>query len=270
MVSFIIPARNEPFLYKTVEDILAKCEGDFEVIVVLDGVWAELPQDPRVRHIFNEQPRGMRGGINQAAAIAQGDYLLKLDAHCMIDQGFDVKLLADIEDNWVVVPRRKRLDAENWCIQDVGKVDIDYEYVTNPAHDDMHGAKWDERSVARKHILIDDCPTFQGSCWFMKKSYFYELELMDEATYGTFYNEAQEICFKAWLSGGRVKVNKKTWYAHLHKGKKYGRGYALGGNQRPIASAAMRQWVEGKGWHKQTLPFSYLLEIFPDMPTWTS
>ena len=265
MLSIIIPSRNEIFLNKTLEDIKQKAKGDIEIIVILDGYW-EKPVDG-VRYLHRGRARGMRNGINSAVALSEGDYLMKLDAHCMLDEGFDVKLLADIEDNWVVVPRRKRLDAENWTIQDVGKPDVDYEYPTNPKTDDMHGRAWNERAIERKDILIDDCPTFQGSCWVMKKDYFYQLELMDEKTYGMFFNEAQELSFKSWLSGGRVMVNKKTWYAHLHKGSKYGRGYAIGRNQRPIASEAMKKWVRNEGWHKQTIDFSALVEYFK-FPDW--
>ena len=36
-ISVIIPARNEPFLQKTVDDVFEKAHGDLEVIVILDG-----------------------------------------------------------------------------------------------------------------------------------------------------------------------------------------------------------------------------------------
>ena len=271
MITIIIPSRNEIFLKKTIEDLLEKSRGDIEIIAVLDGYWPlteEIVNDKRVKYLHRGRARGMRNGINSAVAISNGEYIMKIDAHCMVDEGFDLKLLADMKDDWVVVPRRKRLDAENWCIQDVGKPDVDYEFVTNPKTDDMHGKIWTQRALERKDILIDDCPTFQGSCWFMKKDYFNDLELMDEKTYGMFFNEAQEISFKAWLSGGRVMVNKKTWYAHLHKGSKYGRGYSIGGEQRPIASKAMRAWVKNNAWDKQTIDFSSLVEYFK-FPEWT-
>lgn len=42
-ISILIPARNEMFLARTIEDILANIEADTEVIVVLDGQWALVP-----------------------------------------------------------------------------------------------------------------------------------------------------------------------------------------------------------------------------------
>ncbi len=276
VISVVIPSRNEVFLQQTVRDLLSKAEGEIEVIVNLDGYWPnpQLEDDPRLRLIHRGEAQGMRAGINSAVAIARGQYILKSDAHCMFDQGWDTKLLADMEDNWVVIPRRKRLDAENWAIQDVGKPDVDYEYLSFP--DDpadfggkgLNGKIWTERARERADILIDDNISFQGSCWFMKRDYFYELELMDEGNYGTFWNEAQEIGLKCWLSGGRVVTNKKTWYAHLHKGKKHGRMYSLDHSQLPIGATYTKKWMTDSAWDKQTLPFTWLIEKFMPLPGW--
>lgn len=278
MISILIPSRNERFLQQTIQSIFENAEGDIEVLAVLDGYWPDPPlrHDPRLRIIHRGEAQGMRPGINAAAAIARGEYLMKIDGHCMLDRGFDVKLAAEIEDNWVVIPRRKRLDAENWALQDVGKPDVDYEYLSYPDNPGdfggpgLNGRIWTQRALDRKDILIDENMSFQGSCWFMKRSYFYDLELMDDENYGSFWNEAQEIGLKAWLSGGKVMTNKKTWYAHLHKGKKYGRGYTLDHNLLTKGATYTKKWMEpvGTAWHKQTLPLSFLIERFMPMPTW--
>lgn len=281
MLSIIIPARNEPFLQPTIDELTQKAEGDIEIIVVLDGYWPSpaLKENPFLKLIHRGESRGMRNAINSAVAIAQGEHIMKIDAHCMVDQGYDTKLIADCEPNWVVVPRRKRLDADAWQIEDVGKPDVDYEYLSYPDNEQdfggpgLHGRQWNTRSVERfddDRYLIDDLMSFQGSCWFMHKAYFYELELMDESRYGSFAHEAQEIGLKAWLSGGRVVVNKKTWYAHLHKGKQHGRGYALAEGERRKGTMQTNKWFGpiGNAWEKQTLPLSWLIELFGPVPEW--
>jgi glycosyltransferase involved in cell wall biosynthesis len=279
MISVVIPARNERFLQNTVTDLLTKSQGDIEVIVVLDGYWPTpaLIDDHRVRIIHRGEARGMRAGINAGVAIARGEYILKTDGHCLWDEGYDVKLIADCEKNWVVTPRRKRLDPEKWEVQDVGKPDIDYMYLSYPEDPNdwggpgLNGKVWEEknRNESLKSILVDDLMSSQGSAWFMHKDYFYELELMDEDNYGPFWNESQEIFLKAWLSGGRCIVNKKTWYAHLHKGKTYGRGYRLPENWLQQGSGYTRNWLTmGKAWHKQTKPIEWLIEKFGDVPGW--
>jgi glycosyltransferase involved in cell wall biosynthesis len=262
MLSVIIPSRNELYLTNTVSDLLLKAKGDIEIIVILDGYWANpIPvNDKRVIIVHRGESRGMRNGINSGVAIARGEYIMKCDAHCMFDEDFDLKLIADCEKNWVVVPRRKRLDVEYWCSLDVGKPDVDYMYLSR----ELHGVNWDElnRDESRKSVKIDDLMSSQGSCWFMHKDYFYELELLDEEHYGSFWNEFQEIGLKCWLSGGRVVINKNTWYAHLHKQT---RGYSL----QEQSTNYVQKWMKmGEAWDKQTIPIEKLIEKFSPVPGW--
>lgn len=240
-LSIIIPARNEKYLEETILDLFLKAGGDIEIIVNLDGYWPEIVH-PKVIYIHRGESRGMRAGINSAAAIATGEYLMKTDAHCMFDQNFDLKLLASAEPKTIIVPRRYRLDPIKWEIIEDGRPPIDRMRLTA----DLHGKDWQEGNT---DALIEETPSSQGSCWFMPKEYFYELELMDEATYGTFWSEFQEIGLKCWLSGGRVLVNKKTWYAHWHKDK---RGYNLNEKNE----------LKEFQWHKAIKPLSWLLEKF--------
>jgi len=73
-VSIIIPARNERFLPQTVADLLAKAQGDVEVIAVLDGYWPDpaLPNDPRLKILHRGKALGMRPAINAAVQMATG------------------------------------------------------------------------------------------------------------------------------------------------------------------------------------------------------
>jgi len=188
-------------------------------------------------------------------------------------EGFDEKLKADLEDDWVAIPTRKRLDPIKWCPNDGKRPLINYLYVECPhgRQDKTLGGKlWQEknrnRELAKEKIV--DCMAFQGSFWFMKKDYFHFLELMDEKNYGTFRKEPQEIAFKCWLSGGRVIRNKNTWYAHLHKGKKFGRGYPGNKGDWNRGDQYNRKWLtEDRLWHKQKYDFKWLIDKF-NPPGW--
>lgn len=279
MISIIIPSRNEKFLQHTIKELILKAEGEIEIIAVLDGYWTDpaLEYHECVKIVHRGESKGMREAINAGVAISTGEYIMKIDAHCMVDQGFDLKLVEDCEDDWVVVPRRKRLDADNWCIQEVGKPDIDYMYLSYP--DDpqdrggvgLHGRLWDaknrDKSLNKDEIV--DLLSAQGSCYFLKRSYYDFLELLDHDNYGPFGSEMQEVGLKCWLSGGRLVRNKKTWYAHLHKGKKHGRGYFLNNRHMQQANEYTNKWITGDAWHKQTIPLSELIEKFLPMPGWT-
>ena len=268
MVSIVIPSRNEKYLQKTIQDLLTKAKGEIEIIAILDGWWQEaneIVNHPSVKYIHFSDARGMRNAINSGVAIAKGEYILKLDAHCMVGEGYDEVLKASCEDNCVVVPRRYRLDPDKWCIREDKPTPIDYMYLSK----DLHGVIWDEKNndPELEKKKIDDLMSSQGSCWLMKKKYYQELELLDEASYGTFYNEFQEIGLKCWLSGGRVIVNKNTWCAHWHKTKDVGRGYTLNKGEQERAVAFTEKWKD-KGWHKQIHPISWLVEKFKPVPTW--
>lgn len=275
LVSIIIPARNEKFLYQTLNDILQHATGPIEVIVILDGYWCpanEFLQDDRVHYLHRGKAQGMRDGINSAVSISKGEYILKLDAHCMLDQGFDEKLKSDCEANWIVVPRRKRLDAANWTIQEVGKPDVDYEYIGYPGDPEVTGGIkgqiWTQRIIDRKDILIDENMTFQGSCYFMKRSHWDWLGGLNPQGYGQFVREAQELCLKTWLGGGKVMTNKKTWYAHLHKGKTYGRMYPLDKRETTAGDRYCDDYWWNNRWQERKHDLSWLIERFAPVPTW--
>src|ERR1044072_2746060 len=276
-VSVIIPSRSEKFLRPTVNEVLTKCAGDVEAVVILDGgAWPDppLPEDERLVVIRRTESRGMRPAINDGVAASSGDFIFKLDAHCLLAEGYDVALQEGCDEKTIIIPRRKRLDATNWCIQDCGKPDVDYEFVSfpdNPADfggPGLNGRIWTNRVLERMDIPFDENLSFQGSGWFMRKSYFNFLELMDTENYGPFWNEAQEAGFKSWLSGGRVMTNKKTWYAHLHKGKEHGRGYHLNSEWLTRGATFTKRWIQNAAWDKQTLPFHWLIEKFWPIPNW--
>lgn len=236
MVSIAIPSKTELFLYKTTKDILEKARGEIEIFVMLDGYDLpdnEIIKDDRVRYIRMPTVKytQKRHAVNKMVELCKGEYVMSVDAHCMFAEGFDVQLVMDHgADNWVQIPRRHRLDAENWCLQTQSdsRPPIDYEYILfNSLLDGLafHGFRWDLRTRERWDIPIDDTLEFQGSCWFMKKDWFKECGFMQIEGYTGWGQEAEEISFTTWLKGGRVVTNKNTWYAHLHKGAKYGRMY---------------------------------------------
>lgn len=279
MVTIIIPTKTERFLEQTTRDVLAKATGEIEVIVVLNGYHLpenEVVSDPRVRYLYLEPQNytTKRHSINWAVAEAKGDYIMSVDAHIMFAPGFDEQLVKDHNPNWIQVPRRHRLDAENWCLQPQGdtRPPIDYEYIMFPplvkANNDgftaIHGFKWDEKSLARQDIMIDDIIEFQGSCWFMTKEFFQRMGFMQIEGYTGWGQEAEELSFTTWKAGGRVVVNKNTWYAHLHKGEKYGRMYWMSRSEnRESYKYAYKHWIiDNKDF------IISLFEKFQPMPGW--
>lgn len=281
-LTIVLPVRHELYLQETLDDIFAKAKGDIEVIVVLDNYWPVPPlKDHDNLTIVHWGGRhGMRDGINVAAEIGKGDYLLKVDGHVLFDEGFDEKLKADCDGDWVVVPRRFSLDADTWSIRQE-KPAIDYEYLKWPFIDKenlgLHAVVWSDRTRKLSHIPVDENMSFQGSCWFMHMDYFKRLIYpMDSTGYGTFIGEAQEIGLKVWLSGGKNMTNKKTWYAHLWKGKGYrekflakmGFPYTRIGHTELVNGNrfSIEYWLNNR-WEKRVHDLEWLIEKF-NPPTW--
>jgi glycosyltransferase involved in cell wall biosynthesis len=291
MLSVIIPSRNVPtwpFVSKTIDGLFEQATGDVEVVIVLDGYEPNPPLQERdnLTIIHNNTSQGMRVAINQAVSVAKGKYVMKTDDHCKFSEGYDVILAADCDDNWLAVPARYSLDGQAWLDgkENVRKYGpIHHLYLTYPFRNDeqfswgMHGKKWMgeygvtscnccrkggyfHREEQRKNILIDDILSIQGSCWFMPRQLFHDLDCMQVQGYGD-YQEAQELIFKVSLSGGRCVVNKNAWYAHLHKGSDWGRGYSsVSYNEKRRSEIYSTDfWLNNK-WPKQIKTFKELIE----------
>lgn len=244
MLSIVIPAYKEQYLQQTIDSLLQNAEGEVEIIVTLDGYWPDpiLKEDPRVHLLHFGRSRGMRNAINSAIALAKGEYIMKVDAHCMFAKSYDRHLLEEIEDNWVVIPRRYGLDVEKWEVMPEPPVDYQ-KLVIMKSRNKFHGEEWYSRDEERKDILIDDTMSFQGSCWVMSRKLWDTIGPLDEKNYGKFVQEPTEIGFKVLKSGGTMKVNKKTWYAHKHR--KFGRTHDVGREESDVGNNfALHEWRE--------------------------
>ncbi len=272
-----MPARNETFLAATIRDLLAKAQGEIEIICVLDGYWEHsLPSDARLKILHRGKALGMRPAVNAAAQFASGAYLMKCDAHTLWADGYDLQLKADLlEPDWILVPRRYALDPKEWVIDPTNKkYPVDYHYLSEPfaKHGDstpgLHGTAWTARREARKDIELDDEMTSQGSAWFMRRDYFDRIGPQEIDRYGVFWHEMQELGLKAWLSGGALKVTKRTWYAHLYKGARYGRGYSTREMGHEAGTAFCSWYWMTDQYERRVRSFRWLLEQFWPVPTW--
>lgn len=119
-LSILIPARNEIFLARTIQDVLEHAHGSTDIIAVLDGEWADpfVEDNERVTLIYNSTPVGQREATNQAARISTAKYVMKIDAHTTLADGFDVQLLKDIQDGWTMSPTMRNLHAFDWVCPD--------------------------------------------------------------------------------------------------------------------------------------------------------
>ena len=298
-LSILIPSRNEMFLSQTIENVLANIRGDTEIIAILDGAWANpvIKDHPRVTLVHHSVSIGQRAATNEAARISRAKFVMKLDAHCAVDEGFDVKMMEDCQYDMTMVPRLYNLHAFDWkckscenrtyqgptpIICDVCNKSEGFERVMlwkprlNRKSDFM---RFDNNLVfqywrafgKRPEAKVDIAPLMSslGACWMMQRKRYWELDGLDEG-HGSWGQMGTEIACKSWLSGGQHVVNKKTWYAHMFRtqGGDFGFPYKISGNEQERARKYSRDiWLNNK-WPKAKYPLSWLINKFSPVPNW--
>jgi glycosyltransferase involved in cell wall biosynthesis len=296
-LSVILPARQEQFLQRTIEDIFEHAEGDTEVIAILDGAWADPPisDHPRVTIIHNTEPVGQRAATNQGARLSQAKYIMKADAHCAFDQGFDVKLMEAHEHDWTVVPKMYNLHGFDWECQECknryyqadkpdmccGKNEFEKIVVWKPRLARMtYSWRFDKtmqfrywkahrkRKSTRRGDYMETM-SFIGACMFMERERYWELDGCDES-HGSWGQFGTEWACKSWLSGGKLLTCKKTWFAHMFrtKNKKFSFPYKISANDQERARQYSRDlWLNDK-WPKAKYKLEWLVEKFRPVPDW--
>lgn len=275
-LSVIVPGRREPFMQKTIDSFLSTSTlgWDVEVIAVLDGNFMEPPRQQARVKVVQIEAGGMRAAINAGLSVASGEYVMKVDAHCCFAPGFDEAMISSCADHWLMIPRRYSLDDGSWTAMR-HKPSKDYHFLSYPTESRygvaMTPAVWQHTGSLAD---IDDTMTFQGSCWLANRRVFMQkVGLLNDSpdTYGTFAAEQLEVGLKYWLSGGEVKVNKKTWYAHLWKMPRH---YSSGvfdkkshNGNRAGWSWSAKHWINNEE-SGMKYPFSWLVEKFWPVPTW--
>jgi len=302
-LSVIIPARNEMFLQRTIEDILENIESDTEIIAICDGYWPDPPvyDHPRVIVVHHTESIGQRAATNEGARISQAKFIMKCDAHCAFGKGFDRILMEDCQYNWTMVPMMWNLHAFDWKCNSCGnqtyqgvkpdlcecggkefemviiwkprgnKVTVSWRFDENMQF--QYWAKHLKRPEARGELI--ETMSFIGACFLMERERFWDLGGLDEK-HGSWGQFGTEIACKTWLSGGKLITSKKTWFGHMFRtgnfrGSGYNGGsfpYQISGNDQEAAKQYSKDlWLNDR-WDKAIYPLSWLVDKFKPVPGW--
>ncbi len=294
-LSVLIPARNEEFLSETVRDLLKNIRGDTEIIVVLDGEVFDkpLPKDTKVTYIEHSTSVGQRRATNEACSLSRAKYVMKVDAHCSFDEGFDVKMMNAMQDEWTMVPIMKNLHAFDWVCDDghvryqspsgdcrecgkptkkvlIWKAKSSPNSIGYCFDTEMHFQYFNEikkRPEARHDLL--ETMSLQGSFFMLTRDKYWELNICDEE-FGSWGAQGTEVACKTWLSGGKCIVNRKTWYAHLFRtqGGDFGFPYKQDNAQVIEARRRSQRLFLDNTWELQTKPLIWLVDRFKPVPYW--
>lgn len=255
LLSIIVPGRNEQFMFHTVDDILAHTSEETEVICVADGYWPTPPlvQHPRLQVLHFGEAIGQRAATNMGAQASRAKYIMKIDAHCSVDEGFDVKLLEKMEPDMTMIPSMHRLHVFDWHCNGCGEReyqgtkpkeckeckgnDFTMIMVWTPRFQYSPTVTWrfdrelifqywrdfrkTDRFKKQEPSGVAETMSCNGACFLMERERFWKLGGMDEG-HGSWGQYGTELACKAWLSGGRMVTNLTTWFAHLFRTGNFG------------------------------------------------
>ena len=304
-LSIIIPARNEIFLQRTIEDILQNIEADTEIIAICDGYWPDPPvlDHPKVIIVHHSKSIGQRAATNEGARLSQAKFIMKADAHCAFGKGFDRILIEDCQYDWTLIPMLYNLHAFDWkCLSCGNQTYQGYEpksckecqgtkfemvmiwkpregkgpYVSWRFDNNMQFKHW------RKHCRRPEAQgnfvetlSFAGPCFFIHRDRYWELGGCDEG-HGSWGQFGTEWACKSWLSGGKLITTRKTWFAHLFRTGNF-KGAFGGGSSFPYPITGEAQehakkysrdlWLNDR-WEKAIHPLSWLVDKFKPIPDW--
>jgi len=300
-LSVIIAARNEIFLQRTIEDLLANKRADTEIIAVLDGYWPtpSIKDHKDVIIIHNTESIGQRAAVNQAARMSKAKYIMKTDAHCAFDKGFDVKLMVDCEKDWTLVPIMYNLHAFDWRCDNCGHRSyqgpkpeecticrkqpsnfemvmvweprwrrVTYSWRFDKQLRFQYWFKHRDRPETRRGDFIETM-SFIGACFFMERERYWELDGLDEA-HGSWGQVGTELACKSWLSGGKLLTAKRTWFSHMFRTQNKGFSFPYPithADQERARQYSLDYWMNNK-WPKAIYDIHWLVEKFKPVPDW--
>jgi hypothetical protein len=298
-LTFLIPARNEEFLGKTIEDLLENTGEESEILVGLDGYWPPKPikDNSRVKIFHVSEPIGQRAMQNQLCRLARTRYVAKVDAHCSFDKDFGNKMLSFFKeqgDDVVAVPVMRNLHAFDWVCecghshyQDKGKTCLkcknemrkeikwigkkrpqstSYRFDQEPHFQYFNEYK---RRPEYDKGGYNETMSLQGSFFMCTRHNYWKYQLCDEKA-GSWGNQGIELALSTWLSGLRVLCNHKTWYAHMFRTKRendFGFPYEI--KDKEVKKT--KDYIKDKFWNKkhpkQIREISWLIDKF-NPPGW--
>ncbi|RXM28128.1 Polypeptide N-acetylgalactosaminyltransferase 3 [Acipenser ruthenus] len=233
--SIIIVFHNEAWstLLRTVYSVLHTSPAIFlkEIILVDDASvddYLKEPLDDYVKqlHIVKVVRQKERKGLITArllgAAVATGDVLTFLDAHCECFHGWLEPLLARIAENYTVV-----------VSPDITTIDLNtFEFMKPSPYGQNHNRGnfdwglsfgWESLPDHEKKRRKDETypiktPTFAGGLFSISKEYFYDIGSYDEKM-EIWGGENIEMSFRVWQCGGQLEIIPCSVVGHVFRTK---------------------------------------------------
>ena len=193
-VSVMIPVGqvDEQYLERTVQSIEGNAVGPIEILVEHD-----------------HEGEGHRFLTNRMAARARGKYLLRIDCHVALSEGWDARMKASCGPTTLLKPMLDALDTETWTGKgrDMGMILLTKTMQnTYP----LMSESLEERAIEQETMSILGC------AYMIQKDYYWHHDGCEEAL-GVWGAGGLEWVLKVWLTGGRVILRTDVVCCHLFR-----------------------------------------------------
>ncbi|MGW8257319.1 MAG: glycosyltransferase, partial [Thermoguttaceae bacterium] len=211
-VSVIIILYNRAELtLACLKSLLAFAHPSWEVILVDNASTDRTPEllsrIRGVRVIGNRENKGFSAAVNQAAAIAKGDYLLLLNNDAQILGNGINEALKYLEKHHDVGAVGGRIISINGRLQEAGSIVLQDGITTGYGlGDDPYDSKY------RSHRDVDYC---SGAFLMTPRKLFLDLGGLDKKFYPAYYEDV-DYCIKLWKNGKRVVYHPEVSLLHYH------------------------------------------------------
>lgn len=216
-LSVVIPARDESdfFLTNTVKYILMHTPSELlrEIIVLDDASSVPISsffpdaEFPKVHILRFEERLGLIAAKIKGAQVASGTFLLFLDAHCRVTEGYAQLLLARAaraEYRDIIVPLVVDMDGDRFELTKQGgsKMMFDWSFEFNWIPDDHESAASD-----------DSVPISAGGIFLTSRKGF--LEGSYDKHMQEWGGENIEQSLRTWICGGKIYVERDVHIGHV-------------------------------------------------------
>jgi glycosyltransferase involved in cell wall biosynthesis len=208
MISVIIPAHNEQeYLNKTIDNFLSTAKGQVEVIVILNGYDQKV--DKRAKVLVYKDNLGERVAMNTAAYMADGEYLLRIDGHCDVDEAWDIKMLEVFKGK----PKAIAVAVLTAVDKKWNRIKGHWYGFCNllPTMEEKHDHS---KNNAKTHVPIEPNMAFTGCGFMIAKDFYREIGGADE-TLPPMGAIGPEFAIKAHLFGDGVFTRTDVVIGHI-------------------------------------------------------
>lgn len=238
LVSVMIPVGkiDVQYLNRTVSNVINNATGPIEILSEFDG-----------------DGEGHRVLTNRMAAAAKGKYLLRLDCHSSMSEGWDARMKESCGPTTILTPMLDALDSETWTGKgrDMGLI-----ILTNTMKNTypMIMDSIEDREIEMETMSIVGCT------YMIQKEYYWHHHGCEEQL-GVWGAGGLEWVLKVWLTGGRVLLRTDTVCCHLFReGGRTPFNLDIARLNKTFLELAQR-WNSGLG-EGQTRPLSWLGKKF--------